>query len=560
LWDGYRDAHEDLTQSKLRSWCESRFLNFMRMREWRELHRQLKLLADELRWTQSDIAADYAALHRALIAGLPTNLGQRIQGERRYDGPRGRKFQLFPGSTLASRPPPWVLSATLLDTEKLWAMTNAAIEPDWAIAELPHLLTRRHHDPRWSRSQGRVVGSEQISLFGLVLAPKRPIHYGALYPQEAREIFVRDALVTGEINTRSAFLARNLKTLEAAREEEAKQRRTGLVVDDDWMARWYLDRLPEYVHNTHALDAWYGKLDIQTKHALEWTREDLLLADETDAERFPAYLPLGDTRLAVRYRFEPGAIDDGMTVAVPLHLLTALDAAQLSWLAPGFVADRAAALIRGLPKKSRRNYVPAPDFASAFARAFAEGHARSDADSLEGTLARFLSKATGAPVAATDFELTALPPHLRANLRLFDEHGAVLAESRDLEVLRADFGARATAEFARRAGRALARDALTAFPTEPIPLQVPGDAGVPAYPALVDSGDSVALEVFADAAQARAAHPAGVRRLLALALAERMRQARRQLPVSPKTALLHAALQSGDARAHSGADSLQAQL
>ncbi|MFF5523411.1 ATP-dependent RNA helicase HrpA, partial [Streptomyces coeruleorubidus] len=364
LWDAYQQAHQELTQSKLRGWCEKHFLGFLRMREWRELHRQLKLLCDELGWRSreaADAPADepmdavaYATLHRALIAGLPTQVGFR--GDKGlYDGPRGRKYTLFPGSPLAKKPPPWLLSATLLDTERVWSMTNASIEPDWAIQELSHLLARRHHDPRWSRSQGRVVGSEQISLFGLVLAPKRPIHYGALYPEESRAIFARDALVTGEINTRAGFLARNLATLAKAREEEAKQRRAGLVVDEEWMAQWYLDRLPPQVHNAQALDAWYNKLPSNEKTALEWSADDLMIGGESEAARFPPYLQLGQARLAVRYRFEPGAPDDGMTLAVPLHLLNALDPAQLSWLAPGFVADKAAALIKSLPKALRRN-------------------------------------------------------------------------------------------------------------------------------------------------------------------------------------------------------------
>src|SRR5690554_2110106 len=281
LWDAYDAAHSELTQSQLRKWCERNFLGFLRMREWRELHRQLKLQCAELWAGQAEppppaeprkpasVPADagdalaphlYAPLHRALIAGLPTHIGHL--GERGvYEGPRGRRFQLFPGSTLARKPPPWVLTATLLDTEKVWAITNAAIEPDWAIAELPHLLAHRHHDPRWSRSQGRVLGSEQVSLFGLVLAPKRPVDYGRLYPQEARQLFLADGLVAGEVNLRAPFLARNLATLEAAREEEAKQRRAGLVVDEDWMRQWYADRIPSHIVEARTLDAWYAKAD-----------------------------------------------------------------------------------------------------------------------------------------------------------------------------------------------------------------------------------------------------------------------------------------------------------
>jgi ATP-dependent helicase HrpA len=517
------------------------------MREWRELHRQLKLLADELGWQQNDIAATldnatYATLHRALIAGLPTQLGQR--GDKSiYDGPRGRKFQLFPGSSLAKKPPTWILAATLLDTERVWSLTNAAIEPEWAIQELPHLLARRHHDPHWARSQGRVVGSEQISLFGLVLAPKRPIHYGALYPEESRAIFVRDALVTGEINTRSAFLKHNLATLAKATEEEAKQRRAGLVVDEEWMAQWYLDRLPPDVHNVQALDAWYGKLPAQQKAALEWSLDDLLVGDESEVARFPPFIALGEARLAVSYRFEPGAIDDGMTVAVPLQLLNALDPSRLTWLAPGFVVDKATALIKTLPKTLRRNFVPAPDFA----RAFSEACPQATTDTLIGELARFRHKLTGTEVLATDFDEAALEPYLRANLRLL-EGRTVLAESRDLADLRSRFGARAAAAFAEKAADGLARQALTVFPETPIPLSVPGAGGVPAYPALHDDGDSVSLRVHAEREVAQREHPRGVRRLLAIALADKRKQARKQLPLSPKTGLLYAAIESAAPR------------
>jgi ATP-dependent helicase HrpA len=605
LWEAYRVAHEELTQSQLRKWADRHFLGFLRLREWRELHRQLKLLCDEIGFDGADASGgadgrsgrnagrgedrkagrragfsplstpghdtqrpegrsageavirstegggvDYARLHRALIAGLPTQIGNR--GDRGlYDGPRGRKFMLFPGSPLAKKHPPWVLSATLLDTEKVWSITNAAIEPEWAIDELPHLLARRHHDPHWSRSQGRVIGSEQISLFGLVLAPKKPMHYGALFPEEARQIFARDALVTGEINTRCAFLARNLATLAKAREEEAKQRRAGLVVDEDWQARWYLDRLPPQAHNVQALDAWYAKLPAAEKAKLEWSFDDLMVGGASDAERFPKYLPLGDVRLAVSYRFEPGAPDDGMTVAVPLHLLNALDPARLSWLAPGFVLDKAAALIKSLPKILRRNFVPAPDFA----RAFAEAHPKPDADSFEGALARFLKKLSGVEVSAIDFDVAGIDAHLRANLRLFDAppkgsdgrragSGSVLAESRDLDELRERFGQRAAEAFSARAAEGLAQRGLHDFPATAIPLSVPGAGGVPAYPALHDDGDSVSLAVHADRSVAQRHHPEGVRRLLRIALIEKVKQARKQLPVQPKISLLYAAIES----------------
>lgn len=597
LWQAYRTAHADLTQSQLRKWADRHFLGFLRLREWWELHRQLKLQCEELGWdtaatadllveTDADAASPsqspstkamahlpvakrvaapapnkaspaprkcpaseqpYARLHRALIAGMPTQVGHLLE-RGQYEGPRGRRYEVFPGSPLAKKPPQWVLSATLLDTEKVWGLINAAIDPDWVMVEVPHLLARRHHDPRWSRSQGRVLGSEQVSLFGLVLAPKQPVHYGALYPQEALGIFIRDALLTGEINTRTPLVARNLRTLAQAKDEEAKLRRVGLVQDEAWQAHWYAQRLPAELHNAQALDAWYRGLSDAQKQALEWTRDDLLVVDQTDAELFPEYWPVGDARLAVRYRFDPGAADDGMTLAVPLQLLNALDAAQLSWLAPGFVQDKAAGLIRTLPKPLRRHVVPAPDFA----RAFAEAHPQPEADAITGVLARFLKKVTGTDIAPADFDESALEPHLRMNLQLFeadrDGRHTVLAQSRDLQALRAEFGQRAADAFAAQAARGLARERLTAFPSESIPASVPGAGGVRAWPALEDRGDHAALTLHAERDVAERLHPQGVRRLLHLNLADAMQRARKQLPVQPKTGLLYAALEADSAR------------
>ncbi|RBB29671.1 ATP-dependent RNA helicase HrpA, partial [Xanthomonas oryzae pv. oryzae] len=473
LWDAYRQVHEDLTQSKLRDWCNRHFLGFLRMREWRELHRQLRLLCEELGWSEEpanvmlapllagasaparedghnanrptrgqlhraarlaregkpdpntapvqhppaatnkqaepaeasalsserERAAAYQSLHRALLAGLPTQIGHRTE-KGDYLAARQRRFVPFPGSALARKPPPWIVAATLLDTQKVWGMTNAAIEPDWAIAELPHLLARKHFDAHWSRAQGQVVASEQISLFGLVLAPKKPVHFGKIDPAAAHDLFVRQGLVTGEINTRAAFVADNLKVLEQAREEEAKLRRAGIVADEDWQARWYLDRIPAELHSASGLDAWWKSLPPDKRRSLHWSLNDVLPGEGCEADRFPKYFPLGDARLPLHYRFEPGAIDDGVTLDVALHLLNALDPARLSWLAPGFVADKASALIRSLPKAQRRNYVPAPDFGRAFYEAFNV----ASADDIRGELARFLTKATGTHVAALDFD------------------------------------------------------------------------------------------------------------------------------------------------------------
>jgi ATP-dependent helicase HrpA len=288
------------------------------------------------------------------------------------------------------------------------------------------------------------------------------------------------------------------------------------------------------------LEAWHRRLSDEQKRALQWPLSELLPGEGSDVDRFPKYWTLGVARLALHYHFAPGDADDGVTLDLPLHLLNALDAARVEWLVPGLVEEKVTALIRGLPKAQRRNLVPAPDFA----RAFFEAWSSPSADSLRGELARFLARVTGVAIGALDFDEAALEAHLRLRIRLLDERTRELAVSRDLGDLRQRFGDRAQQAFAARVGREMASEGLTVFPDQPIPESVMGEAGVPAFPALVDEGETVALRVFADAGKARESHPRGVCRLLQLALADRAKQAQKQLPVSPKLGLLYSAIES----------------
>ncbi|MEO6173046.1 MAG: DUF3418 domain-containing protein, partial [Arenimonas sp.] len=272
----------------------------------------------------------------------------------------------------------------------------------------------------------------------------------------------------------------------------------------------------------------------------------LLPNADQENDRFPKYFALGDTRLALHYRFEPGSEDDGVTLDVPLHLLMALDAARLGWLVPGLIEEKATALIRSLPKNLRRNYVPAPDFA----RAFSQAYPLPTVDAITGELARFLTRTTGAPVQALDFDSDNIDNYLQMNLRVADKKNnsdaVILAQSRDLAGLKKRFGPQAEKAFALHAGERILQEGLKTFPDSPIPMQVPGAAGVLAYPALVDDGEWVALRVFADKQQALDEHEQGVRRCLEFALVDKIKQARKQLPVSPKLGLLYAAIESSE--------------
>jgi ATP-dependent helicase HrpA len=571
LWDDYRIAHEDLTQSKLRDWCDARFLSFLRLREWRELHRQLLLLCTELGWekpgseysfraevpktssplgklysdpgfsTSSLSRQAYEAIHRALLSGLPGNVGRRDE-KREYVGTRGRKYSIFPGSALAKKPPAWLLSATLLDTQRLYALTNAEVEPAWIEQQGEHLTKKRHFDPHWARSQGRVLGYESVSLLGLTIIEKRRIAYERIDPVAARGVFIREALLPAEIDCRAAFVKRNFEVLEAARAEEAKRRRHGLLKSDDELCGWLEQHIPAQVCSAVALDAWYKSLDADRRRDLEWTLDDVLVAEAAPERAFPKVLRIGSHALALEYRFEPNHPADGVTLVLPLALLNAVPAARLTWLVPGLLAEKVAELIRGLPKALRRNFVPAPDFARAFVETLRD--AGEPHGPLLPALCAHLSRITGVEVGVGDWDEAALPAHLRFNVRLLDERGGVLAESRDLEALRAAHGTRAREQFARETATAIAREGIVKWDFGGLPASIDTDTGLAAFPALVDEGESVAIKVFEQRDEADAAHALGVRRLLRIALAEKLRGARKNAPLSPKVAIAYTAVDS----------------
>ncbi len=589
LWDAYSAAHEELTQSKLRDWCARHFLSFLRMREWRELHRQLLLVTEELglerpgpekpglgtrdsgleksgpesrvsgsasglgsRSSGSRVPGPesrpssesrlYESIHRCILAGLPTQVGRKDE-RGGYRGTRERKFQVFPGSALAKAPPQWLLAAQILDLGgKVWGLMCARVEPAWIEQQAAHLVRRSWRDARWSRPRGAVIADEQVTLFGLTLVEQRTVTFQRQDPAQAHAIFVREALLPGAIDCRADFVDANRRVLEQAQEIEARQRRQGLLKSDVALEGFFAGKLPADIAGTAALDAWYRKAAPAAQAALRWSLADVLEGpDALDAGAYPAALELAGQRLRLDYRFVPGDAADGVTLNLPLALLNAVPAARCEWLVPGLLAEKAAELIRGLPKALRRNFVPAPDFA----RAFAEAEAARD-EPLAVVLAAFLARTTGVAVSAADFAAGELPAHLRMRFRVHDEHAATLAEGRDLQAIRSEWAASARAAFARRTDAELVREDVAGFDFDDIPGAVQATGGLTAYPALVDLGDAVALRVFEHAADADAEHRRGVERLLRRALAVEFKRARRQLPIAPALALKYAALGSLD--------------
>ncbi|MGH8157356.1 MAG: ATP-dependent RNA helicase HrpA, partial [Rhodanobacter sp.] len=598
LWCAYHDAHEELTQSKLRDWCSRHFLSFMRMREWRELHRQLLLVVQELGWKQDaatpavlpakdsgrgnarvssgdDAAAQaYEAVHRSLLAGLPTQVGRKDE-KGVYQSTRERKFQVFPGSALSKLPPNWIFSAQILDVGgRVWGMANARVEPLWIEQQAAHLLRTNCRDAHWSKKRGCVVAYEQVSLFGLVLVEKRPVTFQLQDPALAHAIFLREALTRGDIDSRADFVRANQRVLEEALGIEAKQRREGLIRHEDELVAFFEGKLPEEIASSRALDAWYRKARPAEQAALRWSLDDVLAGGAgLDAKAFPAVLDIPPMamdgrvprapqegapkdrvqdaqeqpqRYKLEYRFVPGDEADGVTLHLPLAMLNALPAARCEWLVPGLLGEKVAELIRGLPKALRRNFVPAPDFA----RAFVEAESPRD-ESLAKALATFLKRATGVEVSAAEFAGVDLPAHFRMRYRLHDgdtssKPGKTLASGRDLASLRGQWEGQAREAFSRKTDIELIREDVASWDFEEIPAQVRSEGGLLAFPALVDLGETVALRVFERADEARTAHRQGVVRLLRNALASDLKQSRRRLPISNPLSLKYAPLGSVD--------------
>ncbi|HSX61374.1 MAG TPA: ATP-dependent RNA helicase HrpA [Tahibacter sp.] len=556
LWQAHANAHEELSQARLRDWCQARFLSYLRMREWRELHRQLLLQAEELGWPLAGVAAapaadadaepaalldapGYEALHRCLLSGWPTQVGRKDE-RGQYRGTRERRFQVFPGSFLAKSPPQWLLAGQIIDLQKVYAMLCARVEPEWIEQQAAHLVKRSWRDAHWSRKRGAVLAYEQVSLFGLVLVEKRVVQYGTQEPDLAHAVFLREALARGEIDAKADFVRANARVLAEAQELEAKQRRAGLVKDETALVAWFAGKLPGDISTAVALDAWYRRAAPADQAAMRWSLSDVLGARSgIAAQDYPPRLDLGGHTLKLEYRFLPGDPADGVSLQLPLAYVNAVPAARCEWLVPGLLAEKAAELIRGLPKALRRNFVPAPDFA----RAFVESEAPRDAP-LARVLAAYLQRVTGVAVGEGDFASVALPAHLHMHFRVYDENGRTLEQGRDLELIQANWSGAARAAFSRQADADLTREDVETFDFAEIPESLVSQGNLTAYPALVDLGDSVALRVFERRDEALASHRGGVVRLLRRALADRIKQARRQLPINHALALKYAGIAS----------------
>lgn len=568
LWRWYEKAKaEKESNRKFDAELHRRFLSARRMREWRDVYRQLETIVDELGWRKNTAPATYEEVHRALLSGLLGNIGSKsAESDFRappYLGARGIKFWLWPGSVRAKKSGRWIFAGEIVETSRLFARTLADIEPEWIEAAAGDLVRRHAGDPRWEKRRGEVVASERGTLYGLTLYKDRPVLYSRYDAVAAREVFIREGLVPGEIETRGAFLSHNLRLVHEIRELEHKTRRPDVLVDDEQIFTFYDEKLPADVCGTISFEAWRKEAEKKDPRLLYLSKEELMRHDATNATQqyYPKTLEMAGVTMALTYHFEPGSPRDGITLTVPVYALNQIDPVRCEWLVPGMVKEKAQALLKSLPQKIRRHCVPIADYAKAFYARCGEGQ-RTDRGFLT-VLAEDIRETLSVPCTASDFKVEQLPPHLIMNFRVVDEHGRTLEMGRSLAQLRAELGGLAQDAFqsVAQADESVAKDlaeGVTDWTFGELPelmeISRRGQTLI-GHPALVDQGNVCSIEVFDDPVEAARTHRKGLRKLFRLVLREQVKYVERSLKDLGRVSM-QAAVVPGLSRLFESADTL----
>ncbi|MCB1800924.1 MAG: ATP-dependent RNA helicase HrpA [Gammaproteobacteria bacterium] len=520
LWRFLEENRKHLTRRKFERLCRQHFLSPTRVREWHDVWVQLRVQMHELGYRDNQVEADYATVHRALLAGLLSHVGMRTQGNKSdYLGARNRHFHVFPGSALFQKQPKWIMAAELVETTRLYARGVASIEAEWIEPLARHLVKTSYSSPRWHGRAGQVFADEKVILFGIPIVPRRKVAYGRIDPETSRSLFIRHGLVEGDMNTRAPFWRHNRELIAGLRDIEAKARGREVLVDEEVIFGFYASRIPEDVFSVAALEGWLRKLPVDRRKLLHMRREDLVrdLPGDDWVARFPDHLELNGTRLPLRYHFEPGADDDGVTLTLPVNVIGQLSPGRVDRLVPGLLLEKITLLLKSLPKSLRRQLVPVP----AFAERCLDMLPTTDVPLVQ-SLGAIIKQLTGTHVPEDAWQPEQLPPHLQLRIRVLDEDlKRELQTSRDLVELQQVFAGRQRTAVpgGDTAQKVDERAHLTDWDIGPLPTQVTRQAGrltVRGYPALVDCQDHVEQRAIDNLPAAQKLHRAGVRRLLML--------------------------------------------
>ncbi|WP_225785476.1 ATP-dependent RNA helicase HrpA [Xenophilus sp. Marseille-Q4582] len=555
------------------------FINVRRVREWRDIHSQLLTVVNEHKWKLNAAPASYEAIHKSMLAGLLGNIGWKMDEEAgsasgEYLGARGIKFHRHPGAHLRKRPGRWIVCAELVETTRLFGRGIASIEPQWIEEVAGHLLRKQLLDPHWEKKEARVTAFERATLYGLVIYSGRRVDFAKADPAGAREIFIREALVAGEWETQLPFLAANRKLVREVEALEHKSRRQDVLVDEALIYAFYDAHVPQDVAGGRSFEHWWREGAKAHPRLLFLSKEELMRhqAAGITTQAFPPTVKLGGVDCAAAYLHEPGDARDGLTVTVPLFVLNQVSEERCEWLVPGMLKDKVQALLKSLPQKPRARFVPLAESAARLAGELGAAEAFGSG-SLTDALLKKVRDETSLDVKRADFKLDMLPPHLFMNLVVVDEHGRQLGMGRNLGALKGELGARARGAFQALAGLRVREAPAAGQPAPAVPARAAAapakaraapPAAAPArhtawtfgelpelmevrrggqslvgFPALIDAGDAVTIEVFDEPEVAAAKHRAGLRRLVALQIKDALKYLEKNIPDLQKMAVAY---------------------
>ncbi len=551
LWNFHEQARQENSRSALKRLLEKQFLSPARLREWRELHRQLLLAARELGMRVNDQPAGYAEIHQAVLAGLLSLVGLHEE-KGSYLGARNLRFRIFPGSGLAERTPKWLMAGEIAETRRVYARCVAAVEAAWIEAAGAHLVKRSYSEPHWNARRGEAVAFESVSLYGLPLVERRRISYPRIDSALSRELMIRHGLVVGDVKRPLPFLEHNLALIRELMEREARGRRRDLLISDDEQAALYAERLPEDVSSIGQLERWWRRAGDPSRSPLFFSESDLTRESGVrfSEQDYPSSLSLREASFELKYRFAPGEPDDGISLRVPLGALPAIVPEALEWSVPGFFPAVCEQWLRSLPKSKRRVLAPIPDRVAEMLPLLLRDD-RYRHGRLPVALAQIAEDLYGLNIAAGDWDRSRVDPHLLINVQVIGADGKLLAQGRDLAALQAQFASQVRARVDAGVGDGVEHPGLTRFP-EGVTLETTrvvedGGGQVVVYPALVDGGDHVDLKALASEAEQRRENPRGYARLALLSLGQSAKHLKKRAERERELGLHYAAL--GSARA-----------
>lgn len=537
LWDYLKEQQTQLSNAQFRKMCRQDFLNYLRIREWQDLYTQLRQVVKEQGFAINSAEADFRGIHVSLLSGLLSHIGQKDADKHEFTGARNARFTIFPGSGLFKKPPKWAMVAELVETSKLWGRIAASIDVEWVEPLAGHLTKHNYSEPHWSKSEGAVMASEKVTLYGLPIVASRQVNYGNIDPLLCRELFIRHALVEGDWSTRHAFFKENLKLLSEVEDLEHKSRRRDILVDDETLFAFYDQRIPNDVISSRHFDNWWKTASKQQADLLNFEKSMLIKEDagNVSALDYPNYWYQGDLKFRLSYQFEPGTDADGVTVHIPLAILNQVQNIGFDWQVPGLRHELIVALIKSLPKPIRRNFVPAPNYASAFLERVPE----PDGNVLD-KLEKELRRMTGVTVDRDAWQLDQLPVHLKMTYRVIGEKNKTIAEGQDLDILKNNLKEKVQETLSEVVDDGIEQSGLHIWSFGELPQryeQKRGGYSVKAYPALVDEKNSVGIRVFETEFEQQQAMWSGVRRLLLLNIPSPIKYLHEKLPNKSKLGL-----------------------